>query len=541
MRTIRTTWRRLRKPLVRLVVLWLLWWLLSDPALRGKVNWGLAIGYTQLALQFLFYTQISFSFALSLVGWYIYAHTRVAIPPVCLRDYVGQPEVLARAQEWIKHARLGMPRTIVLSGERYSGRLFLAECIAGELGVPFFEMDGAELMLLGASGLPKLLWYFWRVRRAAKKTGVVAVIQRFEQVAAVPSLFGIPYVTALYRRLLAEIISLHVHVGWRDRLRNTVRRLRRLPPAPPRNAVLFFGIVDNPSYLLWELFGIQRMEETMLIGPPAIENRLSAVQHFLSKVAHEEGLDEEQISKWIANMPMGRVAAFITLDAPRWAMLNGRMGVAMQDFKAAYYQNKFGGRLLQPLPPREAENVAYHEAGHAVASKEFLPDMLVDGLSIIARTGYRRWLPYFGVAWQYASIEDVVPSHERMKAYICVAYAGGVAEALKYGHATLGVGGDQRAIRRMALALYATGAITRWVRPPKQIAFAPTQWDLQPAAEEKLEELLDGLYLRTQAYLQKHWVEVETLAQALLVRKELTQEEIYEVLASVPAEEKKDV
>lgn len=505
-------------------------YLLTIAAVRVAVL-QFTFGYVMAFMQFIFYASIIFSFTLSLTGWLVYAHFKKHRPQVTLADYVGQPVAVEIARSWIAKLKIGHPVLAMIAGPRYSGRRHLANCIAGELALPVYVMDGAEMMLLGASALPKMLWYFWKVRRAAHKRGVVAIIDNVEMISAVPSLFGIRYVTALFRKFLTELRSLHMNYTVTERAINFVRKLAGEEQKRARSKIIFIGLTRSPYDMIPDLLSMEGIEETLWLGRPEASKRVNMVTHFLRKIEHGDDIDVQYLAKIISLLGAGDIREMIVRDAVEIAQLDGRASVSMADLKAAYYKRRFGGAMLSPWRLEEKRNVAYHEAGHGIVIYHMLPDYLVEGITIKARTGFRRVLPFYGATWSRTDIEEHAPSHKKLLAFICAAYGGFVAEEIEFGSATIGTGGDRRGIQRLNLMLYMTGYYSHYVRLPRMQAFMPyPDFVIQKDVEKKMEQELETQYQATIDLLKAHWNQVQALAEALLEREELTEDEVKQII-----------
>lgn len=533
MKNVQSFIRRYQKRGIVWLVLLFLGWLWLDPFVRGfasRVIVPAAMQTSIVAMQYVFYASICFNYALFVTAWLIYGRTTTTVPHLHLTDFQGHPKIIRQAKIWIQDMANGLPRCILVAGPINAGRKHLTTCIAGELGVPWYYFDAAETMLLGTGALPKILWLFWKVRRMSRKGGAVLVIENVDRMSAVPSLFGIQMVTPLYRRLIIEIRKLSQTKSRTYGLRSKMYRLFGRE-APAQTRVLVFGLTQFPQYVLYELMNVEQFEETVMIGPPEPVNRRDLIEYILGNISHADDIDIDKLVRWTANQFTGEIHALLTRDALRHAMRAGRGHIGTADVKAAYYELRFGGEMSLPFRESERENVAYHEAGHAVVIAEVLRDYLVEGVSIIARTGFRRWMPYFGVTYLHTDIAEVAPSHDQIKRHIMVAYGGRAAEILKFSTATLGTGGDMRAVQYMAYMLYNTAFACYFVRKAPRAMLGSSQPPaIQEKAEAVLEVTLEGLYLETEAILDKHWAVVEELAQALLEHEELDFDETQKIL-----------
>jgi len=168
LRGLRLWWRRNAKLIVRLIVILVVAWLLQDRLVRVLVtrNFPAAYQIAMILLQFVFYGSICFSFAITICSLMLFARVNKEIPGLGLDDFKGHPRLSARAEHWIADVRAGIPRFIMLAGTSGSGKYYLAECIAGELGVPLLRIDAGEAAILGSWGILKQRYLFFQANKA---------------------------------------------------------------------------------------------------------------------------------------------------------------------------------------------------------------------------------------------------------------------------------------------------------------------------------------------------------------------------------------
>ena len=191
----------------------------------------------------------------------------------------------------------------------------------------------------------------------------------------------------------------------------------------------------------------------------------------------------------------------------------------------------------------QRERVAYHEAGHAVINLVLIPERDIAEVSIEEASdgsdGH--------VAYDESSPWMITPySKEKVTENLCVALAGRVAEQQKAGHASgtdAGATSDLRQATDMAWK-----AITVWgmddnVGPVVLETMIEESglrggW-LFDEAQRNLQRLMKESEVRTNELVHLHWTSIEKLAQRLLVKPRLSQEEVFLILPefiSTPAQ-----
>ena len=181
---------------------------------------------------------------------------------------------------------------------------------------------------------------------------------------------------------------------------------------------------------------------------------------------------------------------------------------------------------------REKEIIAYHEAGHAVASW-FLKH--VDSLlkvSIIPRG------KTLGSAW-YLPEERQIITKKQFLDQICAALGGRVAEEIVFGDVSSGALDDLEKVTKQAYSMVAYFGLDEEIGPisyydstgrNEQLLVKPYSEHLAQKIDEEVHALITEAYERTKALLLEHRDEMEGLTR-LLIRKEVGEkEELEEIL-----------
>jgi cell division protease FtsH len=175
---------------------------------------------------------------------------------------------------------------------------------------------------------------------------------------------------------------------------------------------------------------------------------------------------------------------------------------------------------IEEMQADQRQQVAYHEAGHAVAQHYLRPDERIVRVSIIRRSealGYVLPVPNYDI---YAlPLRTIV-------ADIMVSLAGHVAVKLFLGEYWTGATSDFQNIRSRIWTLASLGYFGPPVMEPMQLM--QTDWRSSP-----VENFWQDAEEKTALLLRQHTHEVEAIAQALLERGDLSGREILEVITQV--------
>ena len=171
------------------------------------------------------------------------------------------------------------------------------------------------------------------------------------------------------------------------------------------------------------------------------------------------------------------------------------------------------GEALPPVDQDMAEHIAFHEAGHAVASRVLQPEQPIAYVSIVRSEGT-------GGRVRFAKEPGIIQrmTRQRVKTELQVLLAGRVAQELAFGEEGADAGSAADLEQASALAIQ---AIEAWGMDPDYGLWSvpsgassllmSTQGELVIRARAWIKEAADAV----RALLKAHWTEVEALAQQL--------------------------
>ncbi len=204
--------------------------------------------------------------------------------PVTFADVAGIDEAKEELHEIVdflknpeKYARLGgkIPRGVLLSGAPGTGKTLLARAVAGEAGVPFFQMSASEFveMIVGV--------------------GASRVRDLFAQAkASAPAIIFIDELDAIGRSRASGAANIS---GGHDEREQTLNQiLTEMDGFDPRTGVIVLGATNRPEILDPALLRPGRFDRRVSVQPPDRPGREAILRVHTRSVplAPEVNLDE---------------------------------------------------------------------------------------------------------------------------------------------------------------------------------------------------------------------------------------------------------
>jgi len=313
-------------------------------------------------------------------------------------DYWGQPELVEVTRQWVSllenptqlRQMGGQPITgVLLSGPPGSGKTHLARCMAGSAAVPFLGLDGSRLMMR----------LFANARRLARRFGACIVfIDELDAIGtnrggvtggqSQTGMFGgMPFWGAgagVLNTLLTQMDGINEPRGW---LRARWYKLRGKKMPPPDYVVFVMGATNRPDVLDPALTRAGRLDVKIRVDPADKAGRIEIIRGYLRTVACAEPIDVEAFAMDTTGLTPADLKTIIVRRAPTRALFAGRGGITNADLQACLAEQSMG--LRQPIAGmrlKDKRAIAYHEAGHAVATWALTEDKIAR-VSIIRYAG----------------------------------------------------------------------------------------------------------------------------------------------------------
>ena len=313
--------------------------------------------------------------------------------------------------------RLGgkMPKGVLLVGPPGTGKTLLAKATAGEAGVPFFSLSGAEFVEMfvgvGASRVRDLF------QQAKKKAPAIIFI---DEIDAIGSRRG----------------GVAGYSGNDEREQTLNQLLAEMDGFQPTTGLMMIAATNRPEVLDAALLRPGRFDRRVVVGLPDLTGRLEILRIHTTAITLAPDVELENLARITPGFSGADVANVIN-EAALLASRDGKDAVVSADFDSAIERVIAGSeRRTRAMNEKEKRVVAAHEAGHALAAA-LLPNVdPVHKVSIIPRGNA------LGYTWQRPVEDRYLMGQEELQDRLVVLLGGRAAEKLIFSEVSTGASDD---------------------------------------------------------------------------------------------------
>lgn len=342
---------------------------------------------------------------------------------VTFKDVAGTDEAKYELEEIIeflrepsKFQRLGgkIPRGVLLLGPPGTGKTLLARAVAGEAGVPFFSISGADFveMFVGV-GASRVRDLFEKGKKSA------------------PCIIFIDEIDAVGRHRGAGL------GGGHDEREQTLNQLLVEMDGFEQNAgVIIIAATNRPDVLDPALLRPGRFDRQVVVDRPDVKGREGIFNVHVRNIPLDSTVSLEILAKGTPGLSGADIANLVN-EAALLAARKNQDKVTMADFEEAKDKVMMGmERKSLIISEKEKKTTAYHEIGHVLVAKMTPESDPVHKVTIIPRgraLGVTTYLPID---------EKHTYSKEYLEAMISYAMGGRAAEKIVFNQLTTGAGND---------------------------------------------------------------------------------------------------
>lgn len=342
---------------------------------------------------------------------------------VTFKDVAGADEAKQELEEIIeflreptKFQKLGgkIPRGVLLLGPPGTGKTLMARAVAGEAGVPFFSISGADFveMFVGV--------------------GASRVRDLFEQGKKnAPCIIFIDEIDAVGRHRGAGL------GGGHDEREQTLNALLvEMDGFEQNSGVIIIAATNRPDVLDPALLRPGRFDRQVVVDRPDVKGREGILKVHTRNIPLDESVDLKILAKGTPGLAGAELANLVN-EAALLAARKNRQKVTMDDFEEAKDKVMMGmERKSMIISEDEKKMTAYHEIGHVLVALKIPESDPVHKVTIIPRgraLGVTTYLPVD---------EKHTYSKDYLEATIAYALGGRAAELIIFNRLTTGAGND---------------------------------------------------------------------------------------------------
>jgi len=169
------------------------------------------------------------------------------------------------------------------------------------------------------------------------------------------------------------------------------------------------------------------------------------------------------------------------------------------------------------------EETAYHEAGHAIATKLLLPQIQIEQATIVARENALGFVSY--------NFENLIGNMTKEDIYnrIIVALAGRIAQKKKFNVIDTGASSDLEQATKLAKVYVGKYGFDEKVGNVNlEILGSPIVVDEE--VKNRVISIIKKATEETEKFVEKNWNKIEKLAKDLIEKEIVTDKEIDEII-----------
>ena len=353
---------------------------------------------------------------------------------VTFKDVAGQDEAKESLVEIVsflknpdKYTAIGArcPRGALLVGPPGTGKTLLARAVAGEAGVPFFQISGSEFVeMFVGRGAAKVRDLF---KQASEKAPCIVFIDEIDAVGK----------------------SRDSSLNSNDEREQTLNQLlSEMDGFDNQKGIVVLAATNRPETLDQALLRPGRFDRRIPVELPDLAGREAILKIHADDVKMEPGIDLSVIAKSTPGASGADLANIINEAALR-AVRNGRSRVSQEDLLESVDVVIAGEKKKSTvLSEHEKEVVSYHETGHAIVAAMQKGSAPVTKITIVPRTSGA-----LGFTMQVDEDEHFLTTRQQAKDKIAVLCGGRAAEELIFGEMTTGASNDIERATALARAM----------------------------------------------------------------------------------------
>ena len=428
-------------------------------------------------------------------------------------------EIIDFLKEPKKFTRLGgrIPKGVLLMGSPGTGKTLLARAIAGEAGVPFFNISGSDFveMFVGV-GASRVRDLFVQGKKNA------------------PCIIFIDEIDAVGRHRGAGL------GGGHDEREQTLNQLLvEMDGFESNEGVILISATNRPDVLDPALLRPGRFDRQVVVPLPDIKGREKILEVHMKKTPVAPDVDTLVLAKGTPGFSGADLENLVNEAALLGAKRN-KEKIDMTDFEDSKDKVYMGlERKSKVMKEEDRKTTAYHEGGHALVAR-FLPDTdVVNKITIIPRGRAA------GITW-FLPEEREFKYKDQLENELSIAFGGRVAEEIVFNRISTGAANDIKQATELAEKMVRSWGMSKdlgllsYAKNEEQIFLGREIAQHRDYSEEtakkidgEIKKLIDQSYKRSKKILAENVDILHKLADLLLEKETVLGKELDELIHSL--------
>lgn len=418
-------------------------------------------------------------------------------------DYLKRPE---------KYTVMGArtPKGVMLYGPPGTGKTLLARAVAGEAGVPFFQISGSafEDMLVGV-GAKRVRDLFQKARKASP---AIIFIDEIDSVAG--------------KRGKNDVMG---GGGLQDQTINQL--LAEMDGFDTSTGVVVMAATNRLDVLDEAILRPGRFDRNIQINLPDIKERDAILRIHTRNKNLSSKVELEDIARRTPGFSGAQLENVLN-EATLMAVRRDSTSISMDDIDEAIDRVIAGpAKKSKAITPEEKKQIAYHEAGHALIGLHTKGADVVQKITIIPRgmaAGYTLQTP--------EKQELSIQKKSDLLGMIRATLGGRASEEVIYGKDSVSTGASNdlykvtNIVRSMVMQL--------GMSPLGMTQFVPSEGSVNPysqklysettalAIDKEIDKIISTEYSNAIAIIKEHRKELELLVETLLILETIVKKQI---------------
>ncbi|MCY7352892.1 MAG: ATP-dependent zinc metalloprotease FtsH [Cytophagaceae bacterium] len=408
-----------------------------------------------------------------------------------------------------------IPKGALLVGPPGTGKTLLAKAVAGEANVPFFSLSGSDFveMFVGV-GAARVRDLF---KQAKEKAPCIIFIDEIDAVGRSRGRGSMP--------------------GANDERENTLNSLLvEMDGFATDSGIIILAATNRPDVLDPALMRPGRFDRQISIDKPDLIGREAIFKVHLKPVKIAPDVNPKELAAQTPGFA-GAEIANVCNEAALIAARRNKKAVDMHDFQEAM-DRVIGGleKKNKLISPEEKKIVAFHEAGHAITGWFFEHANPLVKVTIVPRgiaaLGYAQYLPK----------EQFLYRTEQLIDEMCVTLGGRAAEDIVFDKISTGASNDLERVTKLAYSMVTVYGMNEKIgnisfydsKQPEYSFNKPYSEETAREIDEEVRKLVNSAYQRTRQMLLDKREKLEIIAQELLKKEILFQNDLERLIGKRP-------